>query len=254
MIENSSYAQAAKELLNRRVAGTKTSRLPEQHRPKSIEDALCIHQEMITQRMDAVGGWKCLLPSEDKVIVAPIFSDTVQSGKICHLMPEEGRVFIEPEIVFVLANDLPARDDEYSDAEIDAAIGDCHMALELMQKRYANDRDVDFAEALADCLVNQGLYLGPKIDKTVAYAASKIKLSFTQQGDTQQFDGTHPNQLPQLPVYWLINFMIKRGCGFKAGEAITTGSYAGIIEVDFEQETHVVYEGVGEYKVTFKAL
>lgn len=254
MTDTSYYANAAKELLSRRVSGTKASALPESIRPKSIEDALCIHQEMIKQRPDSVAGWKCLLPFDDKMIIAPIFADTVQTGDVCHLMPEEGKVAIEPEIVFTLAQDLPARETDYSNEEIDAAIGDCHMALELMQKRFAKDSNATFPEALADCLVNQGLYLGPKIDKALAYEASNIKLLLTQNDSVQEFDGVHPNPLPQLPIYWLINFMSKRGTNFKAGEAITTGSYAGIVEVDFDKETHIVYQGIGEYKVTFKAL
>lgn len=248
------YSKTAQHLLNLRLSTDKNNRLPEPLQAKSIEDALQIHQEMIKQRPDHVGGWKCLLPSAENLIVAPIFSDTVQAGDECYLMPEEGKVAIEPEIVFVLAKELPARAKGYDKQEIDAAIGDCHMALELMQRRFVKDSGAQFAESLADCLVNQGLYLGPKIDREAAFSASKIQLSLSQEGKSQKFDGVHPNELPQAPVYWLIDFMSKRGTSFKVGEAITTGSYAGIVEVEFDEITHIVYQGIGEYKVTFKAL
>ncbi len=248
------YSKAAQHLLNLRLSTNKNERLEASLRANSIDDALLIHQEMIKQRTDHVGGWKCLLPLGENTIVAPIFSDTVQSGAECFLMPEEGKVAIEPEIVFVLAQDLPARKEGYTNQEIESAIGDCHMALELMQKRFVKDSGAQFSEGLADCLVNQGLYLGPKIEREAAFSASKIQLSLTQEGKTQEFNGVHPNEFPQAPVYWLIDFMSKRGTTFKAGEAITTGSYAGIVEVEFNKETHIIYQGIGEYKVTFKRL
>lgn len=254
------YSNAAKQYLARRVAGTKAQCLPEGERPTTIEDALAVHQEMIQQRSDTVGGWKCLLPlAEDKIIVAPIFSDTVQSGELCHLMMDKNKARIEPEIVFMLNKDLPARAEDYTEQEIDEAIGGCYMALELMQSRFHDDAGNEFAESLADCMINQGLFIGPEIDKALAYAASEINLTVTQkevegEDTVKSLAGKHPNPLPQLPVYWLINFMSKRGTTFKKGEAITTGSYKGIVEVDFDKPTEIVYEGLGKYTVEFKTL
>ncbi|TYK65458.1 hydratase [Colwellia echini] len=254
------FNEAAQQFLARRVPGTKADSLPEAIRPISIEDALMVHQEMIKLRSDGVAGWKCLLPlAEDKIIMAPIFSDTFQYGEQCSLMKDNGVARVEPEIVFVLNKDLPARDEDYSEAEINDAIGSCHMALELMQSRFAEDCTAEFAERLADCLLNQGLYIGPEIDRDLAFAASKIQLSFKQtdaNGEVTEknLDGVHPNPLPQLPVYWAINMMSKRGTTFKKGEAFTTGSYKGIVEVDFDKKTEISYAGIGSYTVTFKEL
>ncbi|MCJ8314038.1 MAG: hydratase [Saccharospirillaceae bacterium] len=254
------FREAAQQLLARRVPGTKATSLSDDIKPNSVEDALMIHQEMIKLRTDGVAAWKCLLPiAEDKIIIAPIFSDTLQKGALCWLMQDETKAKIEPEIVFVLDKDLPASKTGYSETQINAAIGSAHMALELMQKRFADDANVQFPEMLADCLVNQGLYIGPKIDKTLAFKTNEIKLSFKQtdkngEVNTQTFDGVHPNPLPQLPVYWAIDFMSKRGTAFKKGDAFTTGSFAGIVEVDFDKKTEIEYVGIGSYEVVFKEL
>ena len=254
MTNNNKFSLAASEYLRRRVAGTKASRLDIAIRPQNIEEALSVQTQLISQRSDDVGGWKCLLPFDDKVIVGPIFSDTVQSGAICKLLKDENKVRIEPEIVFVLNKDLPAKDTDYSEEEINEAIGSCHMALELMQNRFADDSNAEFPELLADVLVNQGLFVGPEIDREKAFSAHHINLSLTQGDNVQQFEGVHPNPLPHLPVYWLINYMTKRGTSFTKGQALTTGSYAGIVEVDFDIETTIKYENIGEYKVMFKEL
>ncbi len=98
------FKQAAEELLSRRVAGTKAPRLDEQYRPNNLEDALKIQSSMIDLKSDKVGGWKCLLPlSEDKFVVAPIFSGSVQQGEVCELFADNDVVRVEPEIAFTLA-------------------------------------------------------------------------------------------------------------------------------------------------------
>lgn len=249
---NNTYEQAATELLNRRVAGTKAPRLKEQHRPKSIEDALQIQSAMIKQHTDTVGGWKCLLPpSDDKKVVAPIFSKTIQRGASCELFIDLGVARIEPEICFVLSKDIPANPAGYTNEQINDAIGSCHMALELMQLRYAKDSGYEFYEDLADCLMNQGLFIGPEIKREKAFAAATVDIDITQGEQTQTFAGKHPNLAPAKPIHWLIDFMTRRGITLKAGEAITTGSFCGIVEVEFDKPTTINYEGIGQYQVTF---
>ena len=94
--------EAAKELLSRRIAGTKAPRLSERYRPTSLDDALAIQAAMVDLHRSKVGGWKCLLPlSEEKLIVAPIFEDSVQFGSECEAFSDNGVVRIEPEIAFV---------------------------------------------------------------------------------------------------------------------------------------------------------
>ncbi|GGA66717.1 hydratase [Neiella marina] len=241
---------AAQELLARRVPGTKAGCLADEQQPHSIDDALAIQQAMLAVK--PATGWKCLLPpAEGQIIAAPIFADTVQRGDQVELFEDNGKARIEPEIAFILQHDLPASEQGYSEEQVHAAVGSCHMALELMQARFADDCDASFFERLADCMVNQGLFIGPEIDKQKAYAAATIDLTVSQASGEQGFAGKHPNQLPQNPLAWFINFMTKRGQSFKAGEAIITGSYAGIVEVDFDQQTTIKYDGLGEYKVTF---
>ncbi len=245
--------RAATELLSRRVAGTKAPRLAKEHRPENVNDALDIQSSMIDLNSDEVGGWKCLLPlAEDKLVVAPIFSQTIQRGKQCTLFADNNVVRIEPEIAFVLHKDLPANNDGYSEEEINAAIGSCHMALELMQSRFSDDSGAEFYEKLADCLVNQGMFIGPEIARKKAFDASEISVSISQGENEQHFAGKHPNPTPQSPIYWLINYMTRRGTDFKAGNAIITGSYCGIVEVGFDTPTTITYDGIGEYQVTFE--
>lgn len=245
----SAHEQAAKVLLNRREAGTKAPRLEASIRPTSIDDALLIHDEMA--KLKTVGGWKCLLPlEEDSIIAAPIFN--VQNGPVAELFEDNNVARVEPEIGFILAKDLPVKADEYSEAEIIDAIDSAHMALELMQSRFADDAGQSFHESLADCLLNQGVFIGPEIDKVKAINTSHIKITVTQGDDVRKLEGKHPNDRAIDGLVWLVNYMGKRGVGLKAGAAIITGSFKGIVNMAFDVETKIAYEGLGDYQVTFK--
>lgn len=250
---------AAKELLERRKNNQKGEQLAENLRPQNLDDALAIQFATVELTGKAIAGWKCLVPlNPEQMVVAPVLAGTVQQGASVKIeTTQPGKTLIEPEIGFVLGQDLPARDTAYSEQEIDDAIGSYHMALELMQRRYLPNDDLTFFDKLADCLLNQGIFLGPEMTKEQAYNAAKINITFetkTEDGQTEttHYDGQHPNLSAHKPVYWLINFMRERGVSFKKGQAIITGSYAGAIEVPTDTMS-ITYEGLGQYQVTFTA-
>ena len=243
--------KAAQEFLSRRVSNHRGDALPADCRPANFDDAFAIQIATVEASGKKIVGWKCLVPLDPaKIIVGPVLDGTVQHGDVCRVQPTEpGKTLIEPEIAFVLGTDLPARAGGYTDADVDEAIGSYHMALELLQRRYAasvND-ELTFTDRQADCLLNDGVFLGPEITKAQAYDAAEIKLSI----DENNYDGKHPNLSAQAPVYWFVNFMSERGIGLEKGQVIITGSYAGAIELPIKA-TEITYENIGHYQVTFK--
>jgi len=158
---------AARILVDRRLKGVQAERLPEAIRPADIEAALAI-QAAVTElwcveQDDSVGAWKCLLPSADKTVVGPIYTRTIDSVPPVALWPKGGLARIEPELAFFLGKDLPPRSEPYSPEEVDSAISRTHLALELINSRYADPAACSFPDMLADGLVNQGLFIGPTV-------------------------------------------------------------------------------------------
>jgi len=244
---------AAAHLLRSRATSQPMDRLKEAIRPRSLNQALAIQRELIRQHPDPVVGWKCALPSADKLVLAPIFSGTVYRGSTCSVVPDKGRAWVEPEIAFVLGADLPARASGYMPVDVDAALGSCHMALELVQHRYAADAEVGFLDHLADGLLNQGLFLGPEIDRAAAYRCTAMAIHLQLPSQTQSLAGVHPNQFPQLPLYWLVNYLSQNGLGLRAGQVIITGTYAGLIEVPLASPIQLHYKGLGQCHLTIEA-
>ena len=241
--------KAAQEFLTRRKDNVKGGILPADCRPTNFEDALAIQAATVEASGKKIAGWKCLVPlNPAQIIVGPVLEGTIQQGEECLVKnTEAGKTLIEPEIAFVLGADLPAREAGYTNEEVDAAIGSAHMALELLQRRYAPNDEIIFADRQADCLLNEGIFVGPEITKAQAYDAGTIKLSI----DDKSYDGKHPNLSAQAPIYWFVDFMCKQGLNLEKGQTIITGSYAGAIEVPVKT-TEIAYEGFGKYQVTFK--
>ena len=246
-------AKAAAELLRRRQNDEQGGRLDDAIRPTSIDDALAIQAEIVKQSSNAVGGWKCVLPLENgNIIVAPIFDHEIQTSSPVKLAADNGLAMVEPEIAFVLGDDLPARATDYSESEIDKAIAHCHMALELTKSRFRADSGFDYYEMFADCFINQGIFIGPEIDKTTGYNIPTIPITISTSEEKKEYDGAHPNLSAHKPVYWLINTMCQRGISFKKGQAIITGSYMGLVDLSFDTAYEIEYKGIDSYPVTFK--
>lgn len=248
---------AATILVNRRQTGEKADRLPEDCRPSDINSALAIQQavtELWCEQMDdSVGAWKCGLPSSDKVILAPIYTRTIDSIPPISLWPMGQNARIEPELAFFLGVDLPPRTEPYSEAEIDAAIVRTHLALELIDSRYNDPKSCSFPEMLADGLINQGLFIGPEVNSEIAKNTTHFALDVCYHGENRTIQASHPTGNPRAPLYWLVNFLREQNQGLITGQAVITGSYAGVIEVPLETDIAIKYEGLGDMNIRFRA-
>ena len=216
-----------------------------------IDTALAIQMAMIKLNNHKVTGWKCLTPRDNgDLIIAPILSDAVLNQPDCSITSSAHNALIEPEIAFIVGETFAANH-TYSDSEINQHIGTTHMALELIQQRFSKGYEATFLEKLADGLSNQGLYIGPEIDKSEALAATNIQITVTQNENSQTYDGAHPCHLPASPLYWLVNFLTARGVEITSGQAIITGSYCGVLKVDMNTKIEILYEGLGQMSLHF---
>lgn len=239
---------AAQFLAARRSKQGVSGRLAPDLRPTTTEEAIAIQRAVIASMTDTVGGWKCCLPNQDRINVGAIFSGTIHQQSPCPVKLDNGICRIEPEIAFRFKKDLAPRDTDYSNADIIAALSGAHLALEFIQNRYSGTEQISYLENLADCLFNQGMYLGPEIPLDKAIASAQIEFVLTQ-GTAKTFTGRHPNDGPLLPVFWLVNFLNNQGIGMQAGQLVITGSYAGVHEVKPNTEFSIEYTGLGTMTV-----
>jgi len=251
--------EAAFELVARRTSARQGPRLPPICRPADVEDGWQIQQEVTRRLALPVGGWKTALPSPGKLVAAPIYAATVRHGATCAVPaapvtpagPAANSVRVEPELAFVLTADLPARAQPYSDAEVDQAVGSVHAALEICASRYLDHAGLPFAEMLADGLVNSGLWIGPAL---AAPEAAAFELNWQVEGEAASSKpALHPDGAARAPLYWLANFLRERGLGLRAGQAVITGSYAGVLTLPLGKSVRFSYGALARFEVTFSA-
>jgi 2-keto-4-pentenoate hydratase len=227
------YEEAASHLVAARRAHSPGARLSESCRPKDSDDALAIQRRVQVLLGVATGGWKCSVPTTERpVACAPIFAPTIVRRSPCPVLAHGSTVRIEPEIAFVVGRGLPARAAAYSEAEVRAAIAETRLVLELLDSRYADAAALPFPELLADHISNQGLFVGPVL---VAGPGAKLEgfpIAIEAAGKLLHGrEGRHPDGHPLGPLVWLANYLAARGEPLAAGQVVTTGSYAGALEV-----------------------
>lgn len=254
---------AAQYLTELRHTGRFGARLPEMNRPATLADVLKIHDRMIRVYGQEVGGFKCSMPTAERTVIAPIFAPTIVSDAVCFVRaatPDSGDTArIEPEIAFVLDRSLPPRATPYSEADVRAAVGEVRLVLEILGCRYADPTDLPFLESLADCVSNQGLFLGPAVAGGLQAPLDEFALKIERMdGATPALlkmqQGKHPDGNPLLPLYWIANFQAARGIGLRAGQIVTTGSYAGAIDLPLSVPLRIQFGELGEIAVEFRRL
>ena len=257
MLTTAQRDEAARHLLAARRARQPGARLPDACRPSDLEDALAI-QHLVQERLGvATGGWKCSLPAAERAIsCATIFAPTIARASPCSALARDGIVRIEPEVAFVLGRDLPPREAPYSEAEVRSAIAETRLVLELLDSRYADPAAATFPELLADQVSNQGLFVGPILRDALARPLEHFPIAIdSPAGALHRREGRHPDGHPLRPLVWLAGFLGSRAGsgGLKAGEIVTTGSYAGALEVPVATALLIQFGELGQISVELVA-
>ena len=254
---------AAQYLTELRHTGRFGARLPEASRPATLDDALKIQDRMVRVYGQEVGGYKCSVPTAERTVIAPIFAPTIATSGPCYVRaatPQAGDTArIEPEIAFVLGRNLPPRETLYSEAEVRDAVKEVRLVLEVLGCRYIDPQGFPFVEVLADCVSNQGLFMGPAIPGGLDAPLAEFDLRIERtDGAAPELlkaqHGKHPDGHPLRPLYWIANFQAARGTGLRAGQVVTTGSYAGMIDVPLNAPLRVRFEDLGAIDVEFRRL
>jgi 2-keto-4-pentenoate hydratase len=217
-------------------------------------------QNSVLQKLGAgIGGWKASMPDAQRGTSAPIATGNVLRSPalisdLAHRTANTQRFGVEPEIAFTFKHSLPPLDgdEKYSRNQVLSAVAAAHSALEICVCRLQDFDAAPPLHRLADSIMNEGLLLGGGV-------AGWSKLDLTQRRMVLQINGQtvhegiggHPIGDPVIPLVWIANHLSARGIGLKAGDAVTTGSFAGIHTVDAGQKARVEFEGLGIATITF---
>lgn len=251
-MDKTAIEKAAELLAAARTSGRKTDGLPAALRPTSDEDSFAI-QEAVTRRLGAtIGAWKVGVPGGTAPnSYAPIYAPDVLTGNQHFAADKVTLRGVEGEIAIKLGKDLPARDKEYSRAEVEAAIASVHAVIEVVDSRYSDFAAANYHEKLADNVSNGALVLGPAVTDWQKLNLGAVPVTFTIAGTVQtEKVGGVPGGDPVNSLTWLANRLRTRG-GMKAGQVVTTGSCTGLPFAKAGDTVTTKFEGLGEVSVSF---
>lgn len=213
-------------------------------------------QETVARRLGAtIAGWKVGAPTpEAEPSCAPLYATSVAPSPA--RLPSHGGNMrgVEAELACRFAGDLPARGAPYGEEEVWAAIGSVHVAIELLETRYADRRAAPGLAVLADNISNGGFCYGPPIRHWQA-------IDFLRQPAQLLIDGVeaaravggntagHPGRL----LAWLANHCAERGRPLRAGDIVTTGSHTGLVIAPAGSLVTARFDGLGEAELTLAA-
>jgi 2-keto-4-pentenoate hydratase len=244
--------RAAQFLLGLRRAGPRPRSLPAELAPQNEQEAYQVQRELCHALAAQVGAWKVAVSSPDQGTSAPIFADQLHASpaRVACLISDS--LGIEPEVAFSLRHDLPGlpHGARYRREELIDAIDAAYAAIEIVVSRFQSHDGAAPLDRLADNISNGGLVLGaPCRDwRRLDLRTLPLRLTIHSPDGTRAEHasrGGHPLGDPLVALLWLVNDRARAGAGIRAGEPITTGSYAGLRYAARGARVAVEFAGLG---------
>jgi 2-keto-4-pentenoate hydratase len=232
---------------------------PDSCRPQSFEDGYAIQEAFLKTWSAPVAGYKVGATSEQsqKYLGAPgpfvgrVFAPVRLSSPAKVAAKAFHKLGMEPEFAFTMARDLPPRAAAYTDGEVGDAVAALHGAIEIVDSRWRDSLKVGAASLVADNGANGALILGPAVPawRKIDLPAAKAILSFDGKAIAEGV-GAAVMGNPFASLVWLANDLCRRGFGLKAGDAVTTGTLAGIHFAQAGMHVVVDFGPIGKAEVT----
>jgi 2-keto-4-pentenoate hydratase len=243
---------AADMLVSAREGRLALAGLPAELTPENTGDIQRII-DAVSRRIDRpIGGWKTytVYKPMNPPFHAPIY-DVFPSGAEIPAGISPARL-IEPEIMFRLDRDLPARDQNYRiDEVMDSVTG--VVGFEVIGSRFgaSGGGQGSLYGSLSDHIANGCIVVGDAVPHWREVAFEDVRLRLTEdERELVSVVGCHPFDNPFLPVVVGVN-RLRRHRGVKAGDIIVTNSSTSFFAVDPGTVIRATYEGLGEVSATF---
>ena len=239
-MNESAIAEAARIIWHHWREGTQTRAMPEHCQPANRADGYAVQAEVARLSGQATVGWKIAAssvagqkhinvdgPLAGRLLANTVFAESSGAANAINLGHNILRV-AEPEIVFRIALPLPplANGANYSLAEVMAAVGTLHLAIETPDTRYSDFLTVGAPSMIADMACAAMWVVGPAV--TAAWRdidLSQHDVTAYKNGDLVA-KGSGANVLgdPRIALTWIANELCTYGAGLQAGDYVTTGT------------------------------
>lgn len=242
---------AARRLLDARRTRTRVSLAD-----LALDDAAQAYaiQDMVQQSLGPIGGWKVGARGlEREPTCAPLAAAGILVSPA--EMPDGAwrARGIETELAVRLAHDLPEREDPYTRADVEAAIGAVMPAIEVVETRLAEFPSAQPLDMLADMGAHGALVVGGAVDfkPGMLDAATLAAQQWFNDNEVANKVGGNPAIDIGRALVWLANHCASRGLGLRQGQVVTTGSCTGMLFAPAGSRVRGLVEGIGACELSF---
>lgn len=226
---------------------------------QSEEEADAVQDLVAAGVGEAVAGWKLgatdpsarVRLSLGKPFIGRVFRSRLQPSPALlsrHMLPV---VFIEAEVAFSLARDLPPRAAAYSFDEVESAVGGCHAAFEIVDFTGPGREGLRGIDILADNGCCGGMV-------TAAPVPAWRDLDLLEESVVLEIGGaTVAHGRVQKTAAQLIghvadfaNHLRGRGMTLEAGQFVTTGTWTGMQPLRPGETAVAKFSHLGEVRAT----
>jgi 2-keto-4-pentenoate hydratase len=242
-------SKAVRSLLEARTSGIQVAP------PFALPDRAAVYaiQDGVAKATGPVAGWKvgARTPTADPNPAPLLTGALVKSparfnGKAMHM------IGVEIEISFHIVRDIPARRDPVGRDEALAAVGDAFVGMEVVDTRLADFKQADPEWLLADNQMNHALVMGDSVKnwKGLDWANLQVKLVVDGKTVVDQKGGLGAVD-PVRPLAWMIDHATRERGGIRKGQAITTGSWTGLLYFPPGTRARGEFAGLGAVEASF---
>jgi 2-keto-4-pentenoate hydratase len=237
--------------------------LPPGCRPASRAEGYAIQAEVARLSREAVAGWKIAATSvagQRHINVDGPLAGRLLAGR---QVPEGAVVSLngnrmcvaEAEFAFRLARPLLKRPEVFSVAEVLAAVGSLHPAIEIPASRYLDFARVGGPQLIADTACAGRFMVGPAAPETwraIDLAAHRV---LAYRNDEVAGEGGGFNVLgdPRVALAWLANEVRVVGDGLQAGDVVITGTCVTPIAIAPGDRIRMDFGALGRIEAAFSA-
>lgn len=255
----------AARILGRARRGNTGVSLPVELMPAGEDEAYgiqaALHQWQQAEGHGSICGYKigCTTAVLQEIIGVPnpafggVLDVNVHRDCAAFRLKDFQRAGIECEIAFRLCADMPASGAPYGRDQVEAAIGACMAAIEVVDNRYDDFLEVPAPVLIADDFFHHACVLGTEVSDwrrlDLAGAEGRTHIDGRLEGSGL---GAEVLGHPLQAVVWIANRMAALGRDLKAGAFILTGSLAPVQWLDSAPvEAVISIDGLGDVRALF---
>jgi 2-keto-4-pentenoate hydratase len=251
---------AAEHLFEARRSGRILEGLPQDLMPASLPEAYAVQDALCARIGDQCAGWfvGCSNPAIQKLLgldepyCARLLWSTVQASPADLRHTPLPVVALEVEFAFRLSADLPPREEDYSSAEVVAALSHVHPSIEVVTSHFVDWTSQPIMSIVADNGTDGALVFGDAMPIGDPADLAEIETVLEVNGkQVRQGRGSNVLGNPINVMTWLANDCARRGEGLRAGHICNTGTSTEIYFAERGDSATARFAGLGDVTIVF---